>query len=77
MEYFFNYSTYLFGTCNAKGSFPAVVFKAKLRIFSDRGSWITECCLSGCWTTRPPPNLKAAVQLQTARTPLKAMIESG
>ena len=49
--------------------FPAVAFIVKLKIFSVRGSWITECC----WTTRPPPNLKAAVQLQRARMPLKVM----
>lgn len=61
-------------------SFPAVGFTVK--IFSVRGSWITEWCFSGCWTMMLPPNLKAAVLLQIARTPLKMiswniLVESG
>lgn len=52
-------------------SFPAVAFTVKSEIYSVGVSWITEWCLSGCWTKTPPTNLKATVQLQIAHTPLK------
>lgn len=75
---YFGITAHIFCAHAWAASFPAVIFIVKLRIFSVRGSWITECCLGGCWTTRSPPNLKAAVQLWTARTPLKkSWVESG
>ena len=63
----YNFDVYT-GSIQPCPGFPDIVArgKLKLKIFSVRGSWITECFLCGCRTTRPPPNLKAVVQLQTA-----------